>query len=572
MGEAKRKSEIEPIVSVLIPSRGRPDLLARCVASLVATAGGANIEIIVGLDDDDPTIGDVNIEAAITTVVAPRHRTLGALINDLAVKAHGRWLFALGDDYVMTTAGWPKIIATAGDVLPRRVGVLYPKDAAHPGFASHPIVSREVFKELGYYHTPIFPFWFADTWWDEIGTMLDLKVEIPIEIAMPDARGATTSLRDLPYWVEIFVSLRSERLRDAVKLLKLAYDDNDSAVVRFAQEIPQRQYLCVERVKHLRNPRKAEELSVIYGSGGAPSAHYAEVKAEALQLVRAAEGARGLRVAVCVPSGRTWEAATAIDVIAMCTVGAQHGINIMPCNMQTSMISMGRNQSVEIALENGADYLMWVDSDIKLPPDSLLRLLSHKKDIVGATYNKRVPPYETLGKLAKLDPDQLRGGLHEAVLLPGGVVLVKADVYRKIGWPYYFECYKWPGRDGLDLFKGMMRDYFKDEPPEDVLASIDDTPFGRWMRDGYQMGEFGENFLYWSEDNAFCRKARKHGYSLWCDLDLTYQVVHLGTLEVTCKPDPAQMEELIAREKAFQDAEVARGEAPGTGDRAEAAD
>ena len=31
-----------------------------------------------------------------------------------------------------------------------------------------------------------------------------------------------------------------------------------------------------------------------------------------------------------------------------------------------------------------------------------------------------------------------------------------------------------------------------------------------------------------------CRKARKHGYQLWCDFDLTYQVRHIGLAEIPC--------------------------------------
>lgn len=571
MGEAKRRTESEPTVSVLIPSRGRPAMLARCVASLVDNKGDAKIEIIIGLDDDDPqaeayAAAMEKAGGAVTIVTAPRPKSMGGIVTDLAAKASGRWLMAFVDDCVISTPDWPARIEEAGAELPRRVGVLYLRDEFHSGFASFPVISRDVVKALGYFHVPYFAFWFNDTWWDEIGTMLGLKRELPIVLEMPEGRGKTRGLREVAFWAQFFNELRPQRLRDAFTLLKLAYDETDPEVGKFGAYLGTRQRTCAEKIGPLLNPRVAEHFEREQ-AGGEPSEHYDTLKAEAQSMMDQirANTPRRLKVALAIPSGRTWEAATGVDFAALAMVSAMQGIDIMPANLQSSMITLGRNGTVDVSLENGVDYIMWIDSDLKFPPDALLRLLSHQKDIVGATYNKRVPPYETLGKLAGTKPDQLRGGVHEALLLPGGMVLVKAEVYKTIGWPWYFETYNWPGADGFAAWKTMMRDSWKDMPGADVLDSVEGTAFADWMRANFKLGEFGENILYFSEDNNFCRKARKHGYTIWADLDLSYQMVHLGTLEVTCHAPP---EEEIAAETARQDAEDAAA-APST---AEAAD
>jgi hypothetical protein len=36
-----------------------------------------------------------------------------------------------------------------------------------------------------------------------------------------------------------------------------------------------------------------------------------------------------------------------------------------------------------------------------------------------------------------------------------------------------------------------------------------------------------------SEDFAFCKKAPRHGYSIWCDLSLSHEIAHIGEQSVT---------------------------------------
>ncbi len=557
MGEAKKRAEREPLVSVIIPSRRRPDKLERCVRSLWSNRGDSKIEIIIGLDDDDETRAEyekrlADLGAPVSIIVGPRPLTMGGLINELAKHVTGRWLMAFVDDCTIETPDWPARIAEEGMRLPRRVGVLHLRDDFHAGFASYPIMSREMVAAVGYVHVPYFAFWFNDTWWDEIGILLNLKREVPVQVTMPDGRGKTNGLTDLAFWAEFFTETRPERVRDALKLLKLAYDDGDPAVGTFMANLASRQNFCAQKISTLRNPRVAAHFEATM-AGSPPAPHYPDVKAAAEAKMKdlAKNTPRRLKIALCIPSGRTWEAATAIDAIAIGIYSSMCGIDIMPANMQSSMITLGRNQTVDVCLEAGADYLMWIDSDMKFPPDTLMRLLGHQKDIVGATYNKRVPPYETLGKLKGTRPEQLRGGVHEALLLPAGCMLVKAEVYRTLGWPWYFETYNWAGSDGFAQWKAMMRDYWRGLPDEDLLDSVKDTAFAEWITKNYKMGEFDESILYFSEDNNFCRKARKAGYQLWCDLDLTQEMVHLGTLEVRCKlPEEAEIKAEIAAQEA----------------------
>lgn len=241
------------------------------------------------------------------------------------------------------------------------------------------------------------------------------------------------------------------------------------------------------------------------------------------------------KVMICLPSGRTWEARTATAVAGMATFSALQGFQIGIANMEGSMITKQRNDLMTMAMQAGFDYALQVDTDMVFPPDCLLRLYKHNKDIVGATYNKRVPPYETLGKLKGEKPADIgKGGLREAELMPGGMMLIRMDVFRKLGWPWYFETYQWPGENGVDMLKTFLRDCFATPIPEEMLATLDDMPLAEWLNKMHNE-EFQIKWNYYSEDLNFCRKARRGGYRIWCDLDLTFQMTHLGVLEVTCK-------------------------------------
>jgi glycosyltransferase involved in cell wall biosynthesis len=93
-------------ISVLVPSRERPELLKRSVESL----GEGDFEVLVALDEDDPRLADY---AGIGIMcVGPRHgyRSLQGYYNQLASRATGDWLMVWNDDCMMQTANWIEVV------------------------------------------------------------------------------------------------------------------------------------------------------------------------------------------------------------------------------------------------------------------------------------------------------------------------------------------------------------------------------------------------------------------------------------------------------------------------------
>ena len=544
MGEAKRRATVPALISVLIPERGRPVELQRLIRTLRETAGDdARYEIVVAIDDDDQAWPDPYLAKRTADVVYcwPRPITLGEKINFMARRSDGDIFLFLANDQVMVTEGWPSKIREAVDALPNGIGVPYLRDPMHPGHASYPVITRKMAMAIGFVMAPWPPYWFIDTWWDEVGILMDLHFEIGVEVASPDGRGKTHGMVDLAFWVEWFNALRPWRMRDAVNLANLAHGKGSDRAKDVMMRIGDRASKCFSRVQHMNTPEFVDFWSQMAESE--PSLRYPEVKKAAEDLMaQVSESApRRPKVAIAVPSGRVWEATTANCVAAMAVHTANHGIDVFHCNVQTSDISHGRNCIVELALKENVDGIMWIDSDMKFPPDALIRLMKHDKPVVGATYNRRVRnektgKFDTLGRLKGERPQEMGSGLYEALLLPGGMIYVQSKVYRKIGWPYYFNTFLFPGSDGLEGFKTMIRETLLVPPSEEILDGLNETALGEWLRGNYAIGDGNPGSTTFSEDLAFCKKARRHGFEIWCDLGLTYEVSHLGEFAVSCRP------------------------------------
>ena len=119
-----------PLCSVLMPSRGRPGLLAQAIDSLWSLAKDkGNVEILVKADEDDKATIDVvgkikkfAPEIQLRLFVTPRGRgylDIHHWYNDiLAPESKGDWLWIFNDDAVVETQDWDQILAKLVAVMP----------------------------------------------------------------------------------------------------------------------------------------------------------------------------------------------------------------------------------------------------------------------------------------------------------------------------------------------------------------------------------------------------------------------------------------------------------------------
>lgn len=152
------------VISVLLPSRGRPDLLADSIASLLTRAAPNRVEVRVALDGDDPTwqeaVAQVGHYDAVSIFVGERHgyEQLHRYYNDLAEFARGSWLLLWNDDAIMETNRWDELVESHDHRWSLALNFTgRPQEGAMNLF---PCVSRAWYETLG--HISLSPH--CDTW------------------------------------------------------------------------------------------------------------------------------------------------------------------------------------------------------------------------------------------------------------------------------------------------------------------------------------------------------------------------------------------------------------------------
>lgn len=151
------------------------------------------------------------------------------------------------------------------------------------------------------------------------------------------------------------------------------------------------------------------------------------------------------------------------------------------------------------------DYLLSVDSDIVLPPDTLEKMLSADKDIISGLYIQRIPNTQTLevymlnenGGVVNIPYRLLENKPLTQIAACGmGCVLVKAKVFRDMEYPHFYYKSALDHRDTI------------------------------------------------SEDVYFCKKAREHGFEVWTDPSIMCD--HIGNTKFSLTNPVEQNIEQVA--------------------------
>lgn len=153
-----------------------------------------------------------------------------------------------------------------------------------------------------------------------------------------------------------------------------------------------------------------------------------------------------------------------------------------------------RNTGCHKLLELGWDYLFFLDDDVIPPPDTILRLMSHKKPIVsGIYYRRNLPIYPVMLKNVhegrQWVVDYPPSSLIEVDFVGAGCLLIHKDVLLSLP-PLSSKCHWFEWR-----------------------CDREDLPKEQRM----------------SEDFSFCEHARNHGYQILVDTSI--QCRHAGYSE-----------------------------------------
>lgn len=198
------------------------------------------------------------------------------------------------------------------------------------------------------------------------------------------------------------------------------------------------------------------------------------------------------RVAICIPSRGEMTIGTGFDLAVMCGYDSRFRKNgeqgIYTIN--GTLIFDQREKLAQEALKEGADYILWIDADMRFPKDTIARLLKHNKPIVGVNATTRSIPVRATAKNLEIDfekkenhwkPVSSKGktGLEQVTSIGCGVMMVKREVFEKTPQPWF---------------------WFEILPGDKLLG----------------------------EDVYFCVKAHDSGFGTWVDHDLSNEIGHVG--------------------------------------------
>lgn len=145
-----------------------------------------------------------------------------------------------------------------------------------------------------------------------------------------------------------------------------------------------------------------------------------------------------------------------------------------------------RNLAIEQAIINNCTHVFFIDDDMIPPPNTLMKLMEHNKDIVSALYLLRKYPhrpafFDKAYDDGKCQFTKLKGsGLVKGVNCGLGAVLISIDVFKKLEQP--------------------------------------------WVR----LGEVEKDG--WCDDIGFFNRCRQAGFDVYCDLDSP--VGHMSTVTI----------------------------------------
>lgn len=197
------------------------------------------------------------------------------------------------------------------------------------------------------------------------------------------------------------------------------------------------------------------------------------------------------KVGICIPSRGDCDIGTAFDLSILCAYDAKtRDGDLAVYSVAGTLIFDQREKLVEHALEGNCDYILFIDSDMRFPKTTIARLLAHDKDIVGVNATTRTIPVKPTAKYLEIDLEKKENhwkpviskgktGIEKVTAIGCGVMLVKAEVFRKTPQPWFW-FYQLPG--------------------------------------GKTLGE----------DVHFCVAANDAGFETWVDHDLSLEIGHVG--------------------------------------------
>jgi len=169
-------------------------------------------------------------------------------------------------------------------------------------------------------------------------------------------------------------------------------------------------------------------------------------------------------VSILVPTKDTVYSHFSYSLSNLIKVSTQMGVDTHLFFDSSTILINQRENLIDNSIEMGTEWCLWLDSDMMFPPTTLLRLLSHKEDIVACNYMKRSFPSKSVAFTDTTDweswvPLEHSNNLEVVEAVGMGCVLMRTNVFKQLTKPYFEYTYQsetrdWIGED-FTLFKKL---------------------------------------------------------------------------------------------------------------------
>ena len=191
---------------------------------------------------------------------------------------------------------------------------------------------------------------------------------------------------------------------------------------------------------------------------------------------------------------------------------------------QDALITRSRNTLVSSFLETRNSHLLFIDADIGFQPEDVVRLLSHRKGVIGAPYPLRTAHW-TAAARNRLETGE---GIATAALDYVGEPLGTPDDHGLMRARYAGTGFLLISRETIEM---MVEQY------PDLRCRHDHVSGPTHTRDVHALFDCliePSTRQYLSEDYAFCHRWRAIGGEVW--LDTRISLTHCGMSEFTGDP------------------------------------
>jgi len=176
--------KLQPVISLLLPSRQRPEQLARLWNSALDTADKPEeLECVVYVDNDDDTYDKYPFHPGIIFIKGPRLHdgkvNLSVKWNECWKLAHGDIFMHCGDDIIFRTKSWDSAIRSIINSYPKNICFVWCNDLSdgsyRNNFGTHGFIHRNWTDVIGRFVPPYFVSDYNDTWFNDVAEKLGVR-------------------------------------------------------------------------------------------------------------------------------------------------------------------------------------------------------------------------------------------------------------------------------------------------------------------------------------------------------------------------------------------------------------